>query len=174
MTSIQRVTPAVIAIAAALGWAVPVQAQETDEAAALRAEVARMRAQMEAMASRIDTLEGDLAEAAAEPEPVAVESLEGDHGWTFEPFGRLQVDAGIVDAPDAISDAGLGFASEIRRARIGVAGDLPGDFAYKIEVDFAEGEAELTDAILGYETGDAVITIGQHNNFQGLDELTRP
>lgn len=187
MTSFHRTTPAILALAVALGWALPAQAQETDEAAALRAELEQMRAQMGTMAARIDALEGELAEAeapdtgavaaaptgvVADSQPARVNALEAESGWTFEPFGRLMVDAGVVDAPDAISDAGLGFANEIRRARIGVAGNLPGDFAYKIEVDFADGEVELTDALLAYETGDATFTIGQHNNFQGLEELT--
>ncbi len=184
-----------IALAAALGWAVPAAAETSSETEALRAELAQMRQQMEAMADRIDVLEGELeaadakadaageaamqasaqaeaaSVAAAEPAPVA-ELSKDDGDWSFKPFGRLQVDAGTVSSPDGVSDAGLGFANEVRRARIGVQGDIAGGFGYKIEVDFAEGGAELTDALLTYEHKDLEVTIGQHNTFQSLEELT--
>ncbi|WP_241233649.1 OprO/OprP family phosphate-selective porin [Altericroceibacterium xinjiangense] len=184
----------------ALGWALPAQAQQADEAAELRAELARMRAQMEAIAERIDTLEreresvdparptgagADAIASAAAPvaevagpdpvpagAPVPVENLASAEGWTFEPFGRVQVDAGVIDAPDAISAPGLGFVSGLRRARIGVAGDLPGDFGYKIEVDFSSGDLVLNDALLAYDAGDLRFQIGHYNTFQGLEELT--
>lgn len=192
MSPVRRVAPASLAIALALNFASPAQAQaqaqQSDEAAALRTELAQMRSQMEVMASRIEMLEGETAREdgavdtgavaappsgeVAAPAPMPVAALEAKDGWTFKPFGRLQIDAGTVKAPDAISDQGLGFANEIRRARIGVAGDLPGGFAYKMEVDFADGEVELTDALFTYEKGDATVTIGQHNNFQGLEELS--
>ncbi len=95
-----------------------------------------------------------------------------DNGWDFQPFGRLQYDFASVNAPDGIVDPELGFSSELRRGRIGVRGAIPGGFEYKFEVDFADNDVEITDAILSYEAGDVAFTVGQHNNFQGLEELT--
>ena len=77
----------------------------------------------------------------------------------------------FIDAPDSTLRP-EGFGSEVRRARLGVQGDMPGGFGYKFEVDFAGNEVALTDAILTYGRGPATVTVGQHNNFQGLEELT--
>ena len=93
-------------------------------------------------------------------------------GWDFRPFGRLMVDAATVSDPGNLNDPGLGFSSEIRRVRLGARGAIPGGFEYKIEVDFADNDIDVTDAILGYDAGDVEFTIGQHNTFQGLEELT--
>lgn len=187
-------------MAAALGWTVPAYAQD-GQSDALLAEIAAMRAQMAAMAQQINTLESRLAttetevdqanvaastavetaktaqvaaatQAAAVPEAAPVTKLTKSDDWSFTPFGRLMVDAGGVDAPDGINDAGLGYGTEVRRARIGVKGGLTGGFDYKLEVAFEGNEVNITDAILGYKTGDLKIAIGQHNNFQSLEELT--
>lgn len=181
-----------LALAAALGWTVPAHAQDA-QSDALRAEIAAMRDQMAAMAQKIDTLEtrlvvtdnkanaatdvaatakADVAEAAAAPSEPKIAVLAKSNGWSFEPFGRLMIDSGTVNAPGAINDTGLGFANEVRRARIGVKGDIPGGFDYKMEFEFADKQVEVTDAILGYKAGNVKLNVGQHNNFQGLEELT--
>ncbi|WP_336985978.1 OprO/OprP family phosphate-selective porin [Altererythrobacter aquiaggeris] len=181
------------AAAAALGWAAPAQAQSASGAEALRAEMTAMREQMAAMAAKIDALEGELdatqvkaeqatlaatsatqaaATASEARSDVKVAELKGSGGWSFKPFGRLMIDAGTVNAPDSIADPGLGFANEIRRARIGVAGDIGGGFGYKTEIELADNVTEITDAIITYDDGGATITVGQHNNFQSLEELT--
>ena len=51
-------------------------------------------------------------------------------------------------------------------------GTVPGGFGYKFELDFAPGETDFTDAYLDYKKGPWTFTVGQHNNFQSLDELT--
>lgn len=168
----------------------------------MRAAIAEMRAQMAEMASRIETLEGDLAEAeaqaqaansaaaaaseaAAEASVAAADAkssapkvswkgaplFEGKGGWSFKPRGRLQYDAGFINAPSSTGRSD-GFGNEVRRARLGVEGDIPGGFGYKFELDFAGNSTEITDAILTYEDGGVKVSIGQHNNFQGLEELT--
>lgn len=194
MTSILR--PSALSMAIALGWVQTAHAQ-TANSAAIQQELAAMRAQMARMAERIDTLEGQLAEAKAQAESAnaaagnamavansaakepevkvawkGAPEFEGKGGWTFKPRGRLQYDAGIVNAPGSISDKGLGFANEVRRARLGVEGDIPGGFGYKFELDFAGDEVEITDAILSYKDGGLGVMIGQHNNFQSMEELT--
>jgi len=60
----------------------------------------------------------------------------------------------------------------VRRARLGVEGDIPGGFGYKVEVDFAGNSVEVTDAIITYEDDGLTLTAGQHNGFQSLEELT--
>lgn len=148
-------------------------------------ELAAMRAQLAAMNARIDQLEGELAATKAEaaeagqvvdaPAPAAdsepVSTLAKSDGWSFKPRGRLMFDAGFTNAPDS-TGASDGFGNEVRRARLGASGDMPGGFGYKFEVDFAGNEISVADAILSYENGPIEIAIGQHNNFQSLEELT--
>lgn len=93
-------------------------------------------------------------------------------GWSFKPRGRLMYDFGFVNGPDGYSNPGLGFSNEVRRARLGVEGTLPGNFGYKFELDFAAGDVEFADAFLSYKKGPLEFSVGQHNNFQSLDELT--
>lgn len=58
-----------MAFAVSVGWVLPAQAQvQTSDAAAVQRELAAMRAQMERMAQRIDTLEGQLSDARAKAE----------------------------------------------------------------------------------------------------------
>lgn len=148
-------------------------------------ELAAMRAQLAAMNARIDQLEGELAATKAEaaeagqvvdaPAPAAdsepVSKLAKSDGWSFKPRGRLMFDAGFTNAPDS-TGASDGFGNEVRRARLGASGDMPGGFGYKFEVDFAGNDISVADAILSYENGPIEIAIGQHNNFQSLEELT--
>jgi len=190
MTS--RYIPSALALTVAAGWALPAQAQVST----IQQELAQMRTQMQAMASRIDTLHSQLdaakAEAAAANEaagnavelatqvkenpPVKVSwkgapKLEGKGGWSFKPRGRLNYDAGFTNAPDSTGRSD-GFGSEARRARLGFEGDIPGGFGYKFELDFAGSDVEVTDAILSYKNDGLKVSIGQQNNFQGLEELS--
>lgn len=183
----------------AISIAAPAHAQAGGDAA-VREELAAMRAQMEAMAQRIDTLQQQLTtaeataaaasdaaaaatQAAGEASAAASQTsdttiafkgapeIKGKGGWSFKPRGRLQYDAGFVSAPDSTGRSD-GFGNEVRRARLGVQGDMPGGFGYKFELDFDGTEVAVTDAMITYEDGDLGVTVGQHNNFQGLEELT--
>ncbi len=185
MTSAFRLT--VFAAALSCTMATPLHAQATDAAQ----ELAQMRTQLEAMNQRITQLEGELDQAntkiAAQETAVAAlpqaaksdttvawkgaPEITGKGGWSFKPRGRIQVDAGVIDTPDSTGRED-GFGKEIRRARLGVEGEIPGGFGYKFEVDFAGNAVELTDGILTYKDGGLGLAIGQHNNFQGLEELT--
>lgn len=108
------------------------------------------------------------AEAALPADP-AVEDDADD--WSLDVFGRLMLDAGTIDAPIG---AGIddGFGNEVRRARIGVEGTVPRAIGYKVELDVATGEVVIFDALINREFGGVEITLGQHNTFQGLEELT--
>ena len=148
----------------------PVPADVAADVAAMRAEIAALRAEVaELKAARAAPAAAATATATAVPAGAA--SPGG--GVTFKPFGRLQYDVGHVESPPGVSDRGLGFGNEVRRARIGAEGNIPGGFGYKIEVDFANNDVEITDAFLSYKASKALaVTLGQHNNFQGLEELT--
>jgi phosphate-selective porin OprO/OprP len=179
-------------LAAIMFPSIPAQAQdrEVDE---LRAQVAQLTAQLEVLSARLDDLESEEAQvAAASPAAASVvppvipsvtagsetrislgaaPEVENAQGFSFKPFGRLMIDAGATSLPGSIA-AEDGFGQEIRRARLGVEGAVPGGFGYKMEVDFAGNEVEITDAILTYEAGNVDLTVGQHNAFQSLEELT--
>jgi phosphate-selective porin OprO/OprP len=161
--------------AALLATTAPAYAAEPT-AADIAAELAAMRtkiAELEAQVASLQAKSAAPAAPAAAPEAPKPASGSGGGGVTFKPFGRIQYDVGHVSSPPGVTDRGLGFGSEVRRARIGAEGTTPGGFGYKIEVDFADNEVEITDAFLSYKASKELgLTIGQHNNFQSLEELT--
>lgn len=185
------------ALAIALGWALPAQAQSAD-AAAVQQELAEMRAQMQRMAERIDTLEAQLGAAnakaeaatraaagaapatAAQQPPVEVTwkgapELSAKGGWSFKPRGRAQVDIGAIDAPAGISTGSnhLGVSTEMRRLYFGFDGTMPGGFGYRVEADLANSSVVLTDVYLTYKASkELTLTLGQHKPFSGLDDMT--
>ena len=191
-----------VAIAIALGWALPAQAQSADEIAAMRAEMAAMRDALRAMDAKIQALESELESAkstvvSVEAAPLAAPTVTakpattiawdgapkleaavdaknpGAGRWSFKPRGRLQVDTAGVDAPDSIPGNSLGIATELRRAYLGVEGTLPGNFGYRVEADFANSGVDLTDLYLTYKPKpELTLTIGQHKPFWGLEEIT--
>ena len=187
---------ALLAGCASFSTAVQAQGLSADDVAALRAEIAALRAQVQALEARVGEAESEASSASAEASAaaasaqstqVAVEEarkeapvikfkgapqISDGKGWSFKPRGRLLFDAAYVDAPSGVSDAGLGFSKEVRRARLGVDGTMPGGFGYKFEIDFSGSETEMTDAFLDYSDKGLTITVGQHNVFQGLEELT--
>lgn len=94
-------------------------------------------------------------------------------GWSLKPRGRIQYDAGDISAPAGVPTNGLGAVHEMRRARLGVEGSLPGHLSYLFDLELAEGIAEITEATLAWAPpGGLTLTVGQHNNFQSLEELT--
>ncbi len=169
------------------------------DAAALRAELENMRAQMEQMQRRLDALENTPAPApvsgtapVSAPAAVPTEHLAAapaakpetsvnwrgapewkrDDGWSFKPRGRLQVDFASVNTPKGVTDDRGGFRTEFRRMYLGVDGTMPGGFGYRLEMDLADGGAELTDAYISYGTGPLTVSVGQVKSFWGLEEMT--
>lgn len=175
-------TGAMLSVAAPTS--VMAQAISAEEAAELRAQLAALKAQVSALEARLDASPpgsappAALAAPVAAPKPATEISWKGapefkhKDGWSFKPRGRMQLDAGYVAAPDGLAIAGDGFATRVRRIRLGFEGSMPGGFGYKVEADFAAGNAEFADAILTYADGGTLITIGQHDNFQGLERLS--
>jgi phosphate-selective porin OprO and OprP len=187
----------VAAMALACGWTTPAQAQETDRQSVAR-ELAELRAQMSAMASRIDSLESQLADANARADAASVAAagatevaaaakaqakqpavkvswkgapvIEGEGGWNFKVRGRVNVDAGFFDVPESTGRPD-GFGSEIRRARIGAEGTIPGGFGYRFEAGLGTDLA-ITDAFVTYTDKGLTLIVGHQNNFQSLEELS--
>ena len=143
------------------------QAAPVDDA---QARIEMLQAQVDALQESIEGLKKQVAQTA--PSWKGAPQFTGDGGWSFKPRGRLQYDVGYVSRPGDYDNAGLGFGNEVRRARLGVEGGLPGDFGYKFELDFAGGEVEFADAYLSKAIGNWEFIVGQHNNFQSLEELT--
>ena len=158
----------------------PALAQSPD-LAALQEQLAAMRSEIARLTERVADLQA--AEQARETTPASASAPETEvewkgapelthkESWSFKPRGRVQVDAGVVYAPDSTGRSD-GLGSEIRRARLGVEGKIPGGFGYKFEVDLAGNNVEVTDALLAYTDGGLQLTAGQHNPFQSLEELT--
>ncbi len=134
-----------VALAVSAGWALPTQASAAD-AASVQEELAAMRAQMQAMAQRIDTLESELAaanakaDAASEVALTATETasaakvaaekappvkvawkgapqIEGEGGWSFKPRGRIQIDAASYNGPSGLSGGGNDHLGTITEMR---------------------------------------------------------
>lgn len=185
-------------------WLAPadVRAQSADAAsnAALRDEVTRLHAELEALkaemrAIRDQALGAKAAPPAAPPPPVVAQSapvppapkpdalqsawrgapeFRSADGWSFKPRGRFQVDGGYLSAPDSRLSAetdGLGFTNRVRRAYLGVQGTIPGGFGYRMEVDLSSGSASWTDAYVSYDNGPFNVTVGQHHPFTSMEQL---
>src|SRR3546814_4514877 len=116
------------------------QAMSAEEAAGLRAELAALRAKVETLEARIDQASPPPVSAPTPaPAPSTTEvkwkgapEIRTESGWSFKPRWRILIDAGYVDAPSRISNPALGFTNELRRARLGVEGTIPGGFEYKL------------------------------------------
>ena len=161
-----------VALAAFFVTATPALANDA-EVAALRAELAELKAQLSALTAKVEESSKPTKTAAApEVKWKGAPEISGEGGWTFKPRGRIQYDVASVNAPNSIVNDGTGFSNEIRRARLGVEGTVPGGFGYKFELAFEDGDSNFTDAVLTYNDGGLGITVGQHNTFQGLEELT--
>ncbi|MEI8647660.1 porin [Paraglaciecola sp. Hal342] len=70
-----------------------------------------------------------------------------------------------------MTNAEDGGSSEARRLRFGLQGTAPGGFGYKVIADYAD-DVIFTDAFVSFKEGDLTLTLGQHNTFQGLEELS--
>ncbi|HYI42500.1 MAG TPA: porin [Sphingomicrobium sp.] len=135
------------------------------------AKIEMLEAQIKALQDSIEALKTQVA-ATAPAWKGAPQFADKESGWSFKPRGRLMYDFGHVSSPDGFDNAGLGFSNEVRRARLGVEGTMPGDLGYRFEIDAAAGEVEIVDAFLTYAPADIEFTLGQHNNFQSLEEVT--
>lgn len=171
----------------------PAQAQDgslsADEAAALRSEIATLKAQLQRMEHRLDGATGapqrtasptaaPATVAAAKPAPTTEIAWKGSPQFTasggrsFKAKGRIQTDLGYVGRPDGSTDRGLGYAAEMRRIRLGGEGSLGAGIGYKLELELSDNGVDLVDTFVTYKTGGWQFALGNQNQFQSLDELT--
>ncbi len=166
----------------------PALAQSNDaEIEALRAEVAALKAQLADLSAKVEK-----AASAPAPAPVAATDKKADakpapeisfkgapeiktaDGWSFKPRGRLHYDAGTVTTPGAYGvNRNLGFASRVRRVRLGMEGTVPGNFGYKIEADFANGGVAFGDVWFTYNPKNAPIIVRAGNfELNNLEQIS--
>lgn len=106
-----------------------------------------------------------LLPAAARADITLVEESEAPVSVNL--FGRLQYDFVAFDS-DLL---GTQDAIEMRRFRLGLGGGQDA-FSYKLEGDFAQGEAQLKDAWVAFDTGPVTLRAGQFKTPNSLEELT--
>ncbi|MGI9361896.1 MAG: OprO/OprP family phosphate-selective porin, partial [Parasphingorhabdus sp.] len=174
---------AILALTPVQTFAAPISDEEAaallERLSQMEQEVANLRAQLGA----VQTTQQQQTEKVAEVEKVAAKEktsikfkgapeIKTDDGWSFKPRGRILYDFNnLSSVPPTINIPGEGFSNEARRVRLGVQGSFPGGFGYKLEADLLDG-VEITDAYLDYKSGGLTVTVGQHNNFQSLEELS--
>lgn len=122
------------------------------------------------------------ASAAARPAPDEVRiawkgmpEFSTESGWSFKPRGRVQVDAGYLDAPASRNTGqadGRGLTTRLRRVYLGAQGKIPGGFEYRAEFNLAGDKVSATDVYLRYGDGPLSVTIGQHHPFTSMEQLT--
>ena len=84
--------------------------------------------------------------------------------------GRVLADFGYVDDNLDLQDR---FATELRRARLGVQGKAWKDIKYKLEVDFADEDVSANDIYLQYTGWDGLkLTVGYFKEQISLEEIT--
>ncbi|MDB5686295.1 MAG: hypothetical protein JWR77_884 [Rhizorhabdus sp.] len=163
-----------IAATSLLAWTAPAMAEpepiSVAEAEGLRREIAALKAHMAALEKRLDS-----RAPPAAPPPIQA-SWKGSPQFTagdrqFKVKGRLQYDAGYVAAPGGTGDRALGFSNEARRIRLGGEGKLGGGFGYKLELELSDNKVDLVDTFVTYEKGPWLVSLGNQNQFQSLDEL---
>ncbi|MDI1296746.1 MAG: porin [bacterium] len=176
------------------------QAISASEAAALKAQIAALKAQVDRLEARLDgavATPGAVAGAApAAAQPIAAAKVAQAKppetspettvattiGWKGSPIfsngsasfkvkGRIQYDAGLLMAPASIADRAKGYSNELRRLRLGGEGTLGGGFGYKLETELSDNAVDLVDTYITYEKGKWLVTLGNQNEFQSLDEL---
>lgn len=100
-------------------------------------------------------------------------SPDGDFKLKFG--GRLNADFSFADA-DQDLEAALGpieDASEFRRARLYVSGTIYKRVEFKVQYDFAGGDADLKDAYIGFkDTPIGDVKVGHFKEPFSLEELT--
>lgn len=92
---------------------------------------------------------------------------DGDVSVKF--FGRLQNDWALNSSGPGMEDG-----TEFRRARLGVKGTLYENVFFKVQYDFAGGDADFKDTYLGFTdvVGDADVKVGHFKEPFSLEELT--
>jgi len=147
-----------------------------EEAEALREEVRALRARLAAVEKKLGGQEAEPVRPAASAPPITTFGWKGSPQFTsedrsFKVKGRIQADMGYVSSPRGLADRGLGFSNEMRRIRLGGEGKLGSGFGYKLELELSDNSVDLVDTFVTYEKGRWLVSVGNQNQFQSLDEL---
>ncbi|WP_419816545.1 OprO/OprP family phosphate-selective porin [Glacieibacterium sp.] len=167
---IEALTAQVAALTAAAAPAAAPAAPVNEEA---EASTEFLKAQVGALQTQIESLNTQVTQAA--PTWSGAPQLKGSGGFSFKPSGELQYDAGYVSNPgNRIPGSNLGFNDRSRRLLIGAAGDLPGDFKYTFQFNFAQGLVDYEDLVLSYEPKGKpyTVTIGYFYPYNTLENMT--
>ena len=135
---------------------------------------------VEALQKQIDALQAQINELKAAQEKAAREDVKvkwepapkissADGRFEMNLRGRLLIDAGWISDDDDTSNID---ATEFRSARLGIEGKAWTNVKYKFEVDFADNEVDITDALIGYKVGVATVSVGHFRTFNSLEEQT--
>ena len=154
----------------------PAPAAPSDAEIAARREAT---ANSELLKAKVDTLQKQLEgiksqTAAVTPSWAGSPQFKGS-GFSFKPNGMIQYDAGYISNPgNHIAGSSLGFNNRARRLDIGASGDLPGDFKYAFQFNFAQGVVDYEDIVMSYEPKGKpwTLTIGYFYPYNTLDNLT--
>jgi phosphate-selective porin OprO and OprP len=168
----------------------PALAQSNAE---LMAIIREQQRQIEELSRRVDALQGQAAQASEKADTAAQTAQQVGQAQDFEfewegpsPTirskdgnfeahlrGRLFVDGGYLDDDDGFYDDDN--ATEARAARLGIEGTAWRDFGYRLEVDFADNEVDITDAFIEYDgefIDPAYVRVGQYKTPNSLEEQT--
>ncbi len=131
-----------------------------------------MTAQIEAQQAQIDSVKAKTDANA--PTWRGGPEFKGS-GFTFRPGGELQYDFGYVSNPNnALNTPNLGYNSLARRLVLSAQGEVPGDFKYNINVNFAGGVVGYEDMLFAYEPAGSKWSgqIGFMFPFNSLENMT--
>ena len=101
-------------------------------------------------------------------------------GFRFKLRGRLNYDVAYIENPkNAIPTKDLGFSTHVRRLRLGADGSLPGNFGYKLEIDFADQATSYADIMLTWHgkradgsEGPLELTLGNFESLDGFEQIS--
>ena len=96
-------------------------------------------------------------------------------GFAFKMNGLIQYDFGYVSNPNnLVNTPNLGFNSRSRRLLLGIEGEVPGDFKYKAQFNFAQGIVDYEDVLLAWEPKGKIYSaqIGYFYPFSSLENMT--
>ena len=145
-------TISALALATALGWAVPASAQSAADFAKMKAQMERMQAQLDAIKGQVATLEGQLSQAQAEAQSAtAVAASASASAAKASEVATKTADAAPKvawkGAPEFTGPNGFSFKPR-GRLQVDVAGvDGPAGIGSK-SLGYA---TELRRAFLGFE-----------------------
>ncbi|HEX7852591.1 MAG TPA: porin [Sphingobium sp.] len=171
------------------------RAQLRAEVSRLKETVARLEARLDKMegagtpimssAPTPTGVQGQLVQST--PSPAAAKDKPTEISWKgspqfaqgdakFKVKGRIQFDANyLATAPltekNGTIDRSRGFSNEVRRIRLGGEGNLGSGFGYKLELELSDNQVDLVDTFITYQKGKWLLTLGNQNSFQSLDEL---